>query len=242
MTIALRTLACAFIALVTVACADGSSPIRIESPTIADSVAAAPGTLAAFGPDLAAVAPAGRLHEVPDDAAALAAVHSGESVAALIASTDTNTTGGLVLTEVDRRPIAAFVPFTFPVEEISRDQLQRLAAGDVRNWGDLGGPALDVDLAVAAPETVRPALPVASSATAVQEPSAALAERRGRVVFAAGTSGGPLVKPLRVDGARPGEPEYPLSVRWVVAGRPGDERAAMLGRALAAHRAEQRGP
>jgi poly-gamma-glutamate synthesis protein (capsule biosynthesis protein) len=230
-------------ALLLGACRDkGLSPpaLRIESldvtveaegMTIGGSAAA----IEAFGTDLTAVAPAARVHTLPDVAGALAAVRDGAVTAAIVPRAAGSAEQGLKSVEFQVQPVAAFVPFTFPVEEVTAQQARQLAAGRIRNWRELGGPALAVQVATRGTEAVRQALNVELSGATL----AAATEARGRVLFAGGAYVGPSMKPLRIDGYRPGEQGYPFAVTWSVVARADDQRAAALGRALAGRLAEQ---
>ncbi len=220
----------------------GEPHLSIEDLPVAGSVTATEAALAVFGADLAAVAPDVRVRAVPDDAAALAAMRSGDSAAALINRAPALPLEGLAVTDVGTRPLGAFVAFTFPIEEITAQQFRDLAAGRVRDWREVGGPVWPVQVALQDAGATAAALGAPVAGTPADDIGAALAERRGRVVFAAGTYVGPMVKPLRVDGLLPSDDGYPIRIHWVVVGQPDNARAPAIGRALAKREAARSDP
>lgn len=237
-----RSLLIVSLVLVLAACRDErTSPAWIESLRLAESLTGTATALGNFQSELDAVLPETSLRTAASTAAALEEVRSGVAVAALIARTDERGLDGLLAIDIDRRPLAAFVPFTFPVEGLTRAQIEQVAAGGITNWRDVGGPAMRVDFVADDPEIAGLVLGEAIAVPEVDDPAAALAGRPGRVVLATGASAGPLVKPLRIDGIRPDEAGYALELRWSVVGRAGDQRVMALGQALAG-RVEQRSP
>ena len=217
--------------------------LRIEglASTVAAGtvIGAASATVELFTADLTAVASGVQVRALADDAAALAAVRAGAAAVAIVRRPDGTPMGGLEATDIQTLPVAAFVPFSFPVEGLTAQQARDLAAGRIRSWQELGGPALAVEVAAQEPEAVGQALGVQVAGGAA-DPSA-VAERRGRVVFAMGAHAGPAVKALRIDGRRPGDDGYQFSLTWSVVAKAGDKRGAALGRALAARAAERAG-
>ena len=237
-----RLLAVLLLAIALNACRDGGQSLtRIEPLQKAERIAGTAAALSAHGPALSVALPQAEPQPLASDAAVLAAVRSGVAVAGLVRRGPAAPGDGLSITDFDVQPVAAFVSFTLPLEELTSRQLRDLAAGRIRNWRDLGGPALPVEVLLRDGESVQHALDGARG-TAVEDIAAALAERRGRVVLAPGESGGALVKALRVDGMLPGDPGYPFMVRWAVAAAARDERGAALARALAGHIAAEREP
>jgi poly-gamma-glutamate synthesis protein (capsule biosynthesis protein) len=229
-------------ALSLVACrSNDTSPTWIESLVVAESVTGTPAALDAFGPDLNRLMPAASLSTAEDGQDALNAVRSGAAVAAVVQRGDESTLDGLSAIDIERSAVAAFVPFTFPVEGVTSAQLRDLASGRITNWHEVGGPSLQVNVAVTGPSVMSQALGAPIAGVAAQDVAAALTERPGRLVLGFGSSAGALAKPLRIDGIRPDERGYPLAVQWSVVGRPGDERTAALARALAAHAEEREG-
>jgi poly-gamma-glutamate synthesis protein (capsule biosynthesis protein) len=218
--------------------------MRIESlaPEMAAavSVGGTPAAIDTFRAALSSAAPGAQLRPLPDDAAAGAAIRAGELTAAIVRRAGAAPIAGLDATDLQTLPLAAFVQFSFPVEGLTAQQARDLAAGRIRNWQELGGPALPVEVAAPDPAAVGQALGVPATG-APADPSAA-AERRGLVVFAAAAHAGPAVKPLRIDGHRPGEDGYPFALTWSLVAQAGDERGAIFGRALAARVAEQATP
>ena len=231
-----RAVLAALLLLLLVPACRHENHLRIEGVTIAETITGTHAALAVFAADLDAVAPAARRVAAHDDAGAIEAVRARRAVAALASHGAATRVDGLSLVELGTRPVAAFVPFTFPVEELTSRQLRDLAAGRMQTWRDAGGPDVPVEVLIREPDTVGRALGGPVAGTPVTEIGAALAERPGRVVLAPGTAAGPLVKPLRVDGLRPHEAGYPVTASWTLITSPGDERAATLGRALAARR------
>lgn len=215
--------------------------VSIEDLPVAGSLAATAATLALFGPDLTTLGPDLHLRVVPDDATAVAAVRAGEATAALVVRAPDLSLDGLSVIDVADRPLALFVSFTHPVEGVTAQEGRDLATGRIRDWREIGGPALPVQVAVRDAGIVHAVLGAPATGAVVDDIAAALAERRGRLVLAAGTYAGASVKPLRVDGLLPSESGYPLRGRWVVAGRPEDARAVVLGRGLS-QRAATRDP
>lgn len=232
----LLRLAAATLLLALAGCGwDGSSvsTVTIENVAVAENLTLTDAARAAFATDLAAVAPDIHQIAVADDAAALAAVRSGAASAALISSAAALHTDGLSVTPAASRPAIAYVWLTLPVESVTAQQFRDLAGGRIRNWRELGGPALAVDVAWRDQGTLTGALGGAAEGVRVEDVTAALAARRGRVVFSDAATGGALGKPLRVDGLLPADSSYPIAARWVVVGRAADQRAVALGRALA---------
>jgi poly-gamma-glutamate synthesis protein (capsule biosynthesis protein) len=215
-------------------CREGDTSFaRIESLLAVESITGTQAALTAFGDELAAVMPAARLERTDSAAAALEVLRSGRAVAAFVRTDEAQARDGLTLTEIDAQPVAAFVPFTFPLEGVSSAHLREIAAGRATTWREAGGPALPVDLAARDPAEITSALALSTRAVPVVDVAAALADRRDRVVFAAGTAAGPSAKALRVDGLLPGDEGYPFTIRWLLAGRTGDERVTALARTLA---------
>jgi poly-gamma-glutamate capsule biosynthesis protein CapA/YwtB (metallophosphatase superfamily) len=229
-------------ALILGACGGGrTSPTRIESLSVAESVTGTPAALDAFGPDLNELMPNAALSTAQDDQGALNAVRSGAAVAAVVPRTAGAAMDGLSATDIEGSALAAFVPFTFPVEGLTIAQLRDLASGRITNWREVGGPALLVSVAVTEPDAISQTLGAPVAGVVADDAAIALAERPGRVVLALGSSAGVRSKPLRIDGIRPDEDGYPLEVRWSVVGQPGDERATALARALSARMDERDG-
>lgn len=225
----------AMAALSLVACrGDRTSPAWIKSLPAIESVAGTPAALDAFGPELQRLMPKATLSTANDGQGALNAVRSGAAVAAVVPRSGGSPPDGLTAIDIDRSMLAAFVPFTFPVEGVTSGQLRDLASGRIRNWHEAGGPSLPVSVAVTEPDVAAQALGAATTGVVAQDVAAALTERPGRIVLALSSSAGALAKPLRVDGIRPDEDGYPLAVQWTVVGRPGDERATALAQALSA--------
>jgi poly-gamma-glutamate synthesis protein (capsule biosynthesis protein) len=236
----LLLLVTAFAALSLAACGGtGTSPAWIESLPLTESVTGTPAALDAFGPELNRLMPQATFSTAVSGQDALNAVRSGAAVAAVVPRSDGSPPDGLTAIDVDRSALAAFVPFTFPVEGVTRAQLRDLASGGIAGWHDVGGPSLPVSVAVTAPDVAAQGLGASTAGVVVQDVAAALTERPGRIVLALGSSAGVLAKPLRVDGIRPDEDGYPLMVQWSVVGRPGDERATALAQALSAHADER---
>lgn len=217
-----------------------TSPTWIESLRVVDSVTGTPAALDAFGRDLSTLMPEASLATAPSDQGALNAVRSGSAVAAVVPRGDDRALTGLTATDIEGVTLAAFVPFTFPVEGVTSAQLRDLVAGRITNWREVGGPSLVVSVATTEPEATHVALGESAAAVIAGDAAAAVADRPGRIVLAMGSSAGVLAKPLRIDGIRPDEHGYPLEVRWSVVGRPGDERATALARALSARADERR--
>jgi poly-gamma-glutamate capsule biosynthesis protein CapA/YwtB (metallophosphatase superfamily) len=222
-------------------CRDGPH-LSIEDLPVAGSMTATEAALTVFGADLAAVAPDMRVRVVPNDDASLAAVRSGESAAALVTRAPGLPLDGLTVADVAAQPLGAFVSFTFPIEEITAHQLRDIAAGRVRDWREVGGPVWPVQVAVQDATVAAAALAEPVTGTPAADISAALAERRGRVVFAAGSYAGPMAKPLRVDGLLPSDAGYPIHIQWVMVGPPDTARALALGRTLAKRAAAHSDP
>jgi poly-gamma-glutamate capsule biosynthesis protein CapA/YwtB (metallophosphatase superfamily) len=222
------------------ACRDEGALVRIEQLTTPDSIAVGESIDPPLREALAAIAPAMQVRTFANDAAALAAVGLG-SAAALVHRVDPAAAGGLALTPVEGRPVGLFVPFTFPVEEVTAAQARALVSGVSPNWRDAGGPALAAQVFARDPEAASDALGVSVRATATEDVTATLAAGRGRLVLAPGDWAGPVAKPLRVDGRMPGERGYPFPERWAIAARPGDRRAETLARDLSRRAAGRSG-
>jgi poly-gamma-glutamate synthesis protein (capsule biosynthesis protein) len=137
--------------------------------------------------------------------------------------------------------VAALVPFTFTVEELTAAQFLDLVAGRLGTWQDVGGPLLPVELGVRDRALAAAATGMPMTAQTVDDVEGWLGAARGRVVLAPLDGGGPLLKPLRVAGARPGESGYPVS-GWTLAGREPDEHAPALASALSARAASRQEP
>lgn len=239
----IRLLCIIALAVLLAACREGEpSRARIEAIVAPDTVALTDATLAFYQADLAAALPGVTVRRVESDEAALQAVRSGDAGVALVLRSPALPLDGLEAVDVEVRPLAAFVPFTFPLEEISSQQLRELAAGRVQSWREIGGPSLPIETLSPDHSAAEQALGAPVKAAPVSDPAAALAESRGRVVLALGTSAGAMVKPLRIDGAQPFDTEYPIALRWAVAGRAGDARVAAIGHELAARAAVRSGP
>ncbi|MGE3600360.1 MAG: CapA family protein [Dehalococcoidia bacterium] len=232
----------AIAALSFAACkSNDTSPTRIESLAVAESVTGTPAALDAFGPDLSKLMPKASLSTAADGQEALDAVRSGAAVAAVVPRGGDGALDGLSAIDIRSSAVAAFVPFTFPVEGVTSAQLRDLAAGRITNWDEVGGPALLVSIAVTEPDVMRRTLGVPVAGAVAGDAATALTERPGRMVLALGSSAGALAKPLRIDGIRPDERGYPIEVQWSVVGRSGDTRAAALARALSAPADERDG-
>src|SRR5215203_3100171 len=236
-------LICAIVGLLLLGgCRDDEAPrARIESLLAVDSIAGTQAALSVFGADTLAVMPGVRLDPVDSDVTALETVRAGRAVAAVTRQLDGRAPDGLALTEIETEAIGVFVPFTFALEGLTLAQARDIAGGRVRSWRELGGPALAIDVAAVDPQGVGQSLTTPFIGTTVADVTPALAGRPGRVVFAAISAAGPAAKALRIDGIRAGDDGYPLTQRWTLAGRTGDERVPILARSIAARVVERHG-
>jgi poly-gamma-glutamate capsule biosynthesis protein CapA/YwtB (metallophosphatase superfamily) len=226
---------CAGLLLVLTSCStDRSMPALIESVSVAESIIGPEAAYAAFGSELAALAPKAKLTVAERDDA-LTAVRSGAVRAALVPRIGTASFDGLAVTDVAVQPVALLVPFTFPVEEVSAEQARALATGQVTSWRDLGGPSATVQVMITDPEIVS----LVFGQPAAGQRGEGGTVRHGQVLLAPGASAGPAAKALRVNGASPHEPGYPFTVLWSIVGRNDDARVAALGQALAARARER---
>ena len=239
----LRLVSLACVVLCIGACKERQRAAPVErapvSVSAADAVAVPDLWIGTYGALLAGVVPSpGAALAVPDAAAAAQAVRDGRGRYALTTPSDS---AGLALVEFDALPVAFVVPLTFPVEEITAAQARDIVAGRLRDWRGAGGPAGPI-AAVLSPAAERSALgraigeQPAASTTATAGATAVLP-----VWLELGTGLALGRKPLRVDGALPGEPAYPFLDRRAIAGRAADARnvetlAAALRRRIAAQR------
>lgn len=174
----------------TVETTDTPEPVEIDLPiAVVDSVPV-PKTLANALEGIAELVPFDSLAGAQD------AVDS-EEAAFLVAPIEP---GAALPEDADvilSQPEALLVPFTFPVEDVSKADAEGLASGDVATWTDVGGPSLEV---------------VDETDPSAVEPGDVLVEPWD----------GPLrgLKPLKVGGVMPGADEYALAERWVAVGAP----------------------
>lgn len=229
-------------ALVLIVAACDRAQLHPETAIVAlpaRQIAVSEGVRLTFAGDLAALHVPEQFAPVADDEAAVLAVRERRASAALVLRSPTAQLDGLQVTTIAQQPVAAFVPFTFPMEELTARGFRELATGRRTEWRALGGPALSATVSIHDPQAVRAALGEPAIGPSVTDVRAALAGSRGAVVFSPGPDAGAIVKSLRVDGLRPDEAGYPFQAEWLLASQPEGDAMQPLAHALA-ERVQQR--
>ena len=148
---------------------------------------------------------------------------------------------GVEATLIGRDAIAVIVPKGLGVRELSSTQLRGIFQGDIRNWSDVGGPALAIHPMVVAPESAtRRVLREKLLGGAEVVGAEVVKPDRALVARVAGTPGAigaisfafasdePLVLPLVIDGQAPSVVnfEYPIARPLYLLWRRGDPAVA----------------